>query len=143
MSDSNSATREWLLPTVVLLSLVFCIFANVAPLNTRNQLREAQKIKAQLGCVTLDKAIQKYTKNEANTKHELPNTLRDLVDPPIGSGSFLENEGRDLIDPWDKPYQMERARRSDGTEYILVKTTAPNGTLITQYGIGAKNAYPK
>jgi general secretion pathway protein G len=98
--------------------------------------------KAQLGCKSLAMAIEKYVENEANKKHELPNTLHDLVEPPFGGPSFLRNDEADLLDPWGKPYEMERREFKDGSEYILVRTTAPDGTPICQYGIGT-NAFPK
>jgi hypothetical protein len=97
--------------------------------------------KAQLGCMSIAVAIEAYIDNEANKTHEPPTALRDLVEPPFGGPSFLRNGEADLIDPWGKPYEMERVRRSDGTEYILVKTTAPDGTPISQHGIGP-NARP-
>ena len=98
--------------------------------------------RSQLGCKSLETAIEAYTQHEANTKHEFPTTLNDLVHPPFGGPSFLRNGETDLRDQWGKPYQMERARWPDGEEYILVTTTAPDGTPISQFGIG-KNSRPK
>jgi hypothetical protein len=98
--------------------------------------------KAQLGCTELAVALERYIDSEANTKHEWPTTLRDLLQPPLGGPSFLRNGETDLLDRWGNPYQFERRQRDDGTEYILVKTTAPDGTPISQFGI-AGNAQPK
>lgn len=62
---------------------------------------------------------------------------------PFGGSSFLRHGAEGLIDPWEKRYEMERQQKPDGTAFILVKTTAPDGTLITQFGIGAEHAFPK
>src|SRR5438105_2622731 len=98
--------------------------------------------KAQLGCSSIATAIEAYINNKDNKQHEPPTVLRDLVEPPFGGPSFLRNGAADSLDPWGKPYEMERVRRADGTEYILVKTTAPDGTPISQFGIG-RNATPR
>jgi general secretion pathway protein G len=103
---------------------------------------DAKQAKAQLGCQGLAIAIETYTEHKANTKHVLPRTLHELVNPPFGGPSFLRNGEADLLDPWGKPYEMELIKRSDGSECILVSTTTPDGTPISQFGIGRKNAVP-
>lgn len=100
-----------------------------------------RKSSAQLGCKSLETAIEAYIQDKANPKQEFPTTPNDLFEPLFGGTPFLRNGQADLLDPWGKPYEFERARRFDGTEYILVKTTAPDGTPISQFGIG-KNAKP-
>ncbi len=102
----------------------------------------AKETKAQLGCVVVDKAIREYIRHKSNPKEELPNTLQDLVQPPFGGPSLLEGGQADLIDPWGQPFQMERAKRRDGSEFIIVKTTAPDGTPISQFGVGP-NSVPR
>src|SRR5687768_11782014 len=69
---------------------------------------DVKPAKAQLGCKSLAMAIEKYVENEANTKHEFPTTLHDLVEPPFGGPSFLRHGEEELLDPWGKPYEMER-----------------------------------
>jgi general secretion pathway protein G len=93
---------------------------------------------AQMGCQSLATAVEAYVQNSDNPKHEFPAKLADLLEPPFGGPSFLRNGAQDLLDPWGKPYQMELVRRSDGTEYLLIKTTAPDGREFSQYGIGKK-----
>jgi hypothetical protein len=102
----------------------------------------ARQSRAQLGCKFVEQAIEAYTEHEDNLKHEFPATLDALVHPPWGGSSFLKYGASDLIDPWGKPYEMERVRLPDGTEFILVKATDPDGTPISQFGIGT-NARPK
>jgi hypothetical protein len=81
-------------------------------------------------------AVEAYVYNEANKKHEFPRTLEDLINPPFGGPPFLRNGKYDLVDCWGTPYEMDRIRKADGTEDVLVKTTAPDGTPISQFGIG-------
>src|SRR5436305_999766 len=126
MPNSKSSTPKWLLPTLVMCALLFFTFADIAPWSTETYRLDAQKSRAQLGCTSLAQAIEAYVQHEANKKHELPTALRDLVQPPFGGSSFLRNGEADLLDPWSKPYEMERGRRSDGTEYLLITTTAPD-----------------
>ena len=54
----------------------------------------------------------------------------------------LEMWQADTFDPWGHQYQFQQASRSDGTMYILVTTTAPDQTQISQFGIGP-NARPR
>jgi hypothetical protein len=97
---------------------------------------DTKTAKAQLGCKWLAQAIEAYRTAEANTRHEPPTTLHDLVHPPFGGSTFLKNGADDLRDPWGNEFQMERRQHADGEEYILVYTTAPDGTPVSQYGVG-------
>jgi general secretion pathway protein G len=98
--------------------------------------------KARLYCSELSRAIESYMDAPANTKHEPPRTLNDLIQPPWGGQSLLQDGAKALTDPWGKPFQMEVIKRADGTGYILVFTTAPDGTPTSQFGIGP-NAAPR
>lgn len=103
----------------------------------------ARQSKAQLGCASIATAIEQYINSEANTKQEWPTALHDLLQPPFGGPSFLRNGVADLLDPWGQLYQFEFRRRTDGTEYLLVKTADPHdGTPISQFGIGPKTFLP-
>jgi general secretion pathway protein G len=106
---------------------------------------DPRKARAQLGCVNITFAIEVYMKspmspNRSDATRE-PKSTRDLVYPPFGGPSLLRNGEADLLDPWGNPYQMTHIQRKDGTEYILITTTAPDGTPISQHGIGI-NASP-
>jgi hypothetical protein len=117
---------------VCLLTLLACgwIAENTAPGG------DSKKSRAQLGCKNLDVAIEQYTTSRDNPSAALPRQLSDLLQPPFGGKSFLRNGAADLIDPWGNAYQMEWRTRSDGTPFILVRATDPDGTPITQFGIG-------
>jgi hypothetical protein len=72
----------------------------------------------------------------------MPSGPQDLVQPPFGGQSFLRNGLVDTLDPWGKTYQFQQHTRGDNSVYILVTTTAPDQTPISQLGIGP-NAIPK
>jgi hypothetical protein len=107
-----------------------------------NLIEEHRKAWTQLHLKHMATAVEVYTQCEANKKHELPGSLNDLVSPPFGGPSFLRDGERELIDIWGKPFQAERRRSADGAEYILIWTSTPDGTLISQFGIGTKEAFP-
>jgi len=92
--------------------------------------------------VHLAKAIKVYCELPDNKQGTLPTVPRDLPQPPWGGQTLLENGEADLIDPWGRPYEFEFRTLPDATRFILVRTTAPDGTPITQYGIGP-NAEPR
>ena len=130
---------------VLALTGVLCLVLAIMTghLFTHNGSDDTKTHSAQLGCTSLATAIDAYTQHKDNKQHELPMVLRDLVEPPFGGPSFLRNGETDLLDPWGKPCEMERRQFQDGREYILVKTTAPDGTPISQFGIGEKNSRPR
>jgi hypothetical protein len=145
VNQSTNSKRRIPLALWVALSLLLGILGGFVILTafSCDSGFDAKKCKAQLECQSLATAIEAYGNDPKNTKEELPRTPTDLVQPPWGGSSFLRDGERDLQDPWGNPYQFERVTRKDGTEYILVKTTTPDGTPISQFGIGEKNAAPR
>jgi hypothetical protein len=127
---------------VLLVGLLVTLALVVVTILTTSSGFDAKQSKAELGCKGIAWAIEDYVNHPSNTKQEFPRTLTDLVQPAWGGPSFLNNGFADLIDPWGEPYQTERVRGRDGAEYILVKTTAPDGTPISQFGIGKNLAFP-
>jgi hypothetical protein len=96
-----------------------------------------------LKCKALEQAAEAYHIHTENTKKEYPHSFDDLLQPPWGGPSLLKNGRDDLLDPWGNPFQMEVRTKSDGeTRYILITTVAPDGTPISQYGIGKKSEPP-
>lgn len=145
-SRANRRSAFTLLEVLVVVAILV-ILATVATIATTRYIEEAKKTKAQLGCTTLDKAIKAYTNSSQNpgvTEDEkLPSGPQDLVQVPFGGTSYLQNGPSDIVDPWGKQYQFERRTQPDGTVFILVYTTAPDGTPISQFGVGAQNSQPK
>lgn len=112
------------------------------PLGSVDTDRE-KKEKARLGCRAIVDAIIAYHNSPQNPgvtdEEKLPSGVEDLVMPPFGGTSFLRNGEADTLDPWGKPYQFKPTMRHDGTTFILVKSLAPDGTSITQFGIGPES----
>lgn len=131
---------------VLVVVAILVILATVATIATTSYIEGAKKSKAQLGCVTIEKAIKSYQIDPANPgvmdEEKLPNSPQDLIQPFGSASSKLEGGNNDLLDPWGKQYQFERRTRADNTVYIVVYTMAPDNTKISQYGIGP-NAEPR
>jgi hypothetical protein len=89
----------------------------------------------------ISKAIEVY-RIRIDPEGSPPNSLNELLQPPFGGPSLLEGGADSLIDPWGQQYQMRLDIRPDGTDYVLVYTITPDGTMISQYGIGER-AMPK
>jgi hypothetical protein len=101
----------------------------------------AEKLeKAHLGCVYLDGVSLRYKVHDANPgktdEEKLPPNANALHEPPFHKGSLLKDGRANLIDPWGKPYELTHVKRANGSTYVLIKTTAPDGTPITQFGVG-------
>ena len=93
-------------------------------------------------CVRLSKATDAYVEHPSNSTHAPPPTLSALIKPPWGSSSFLPNGEINLTDPWGNYFILQPRTRADGRPYSLIMTVAPDGTAISQYGIGPK-FFPK
>ncbi|MDY3563292.1 hypothetical protein R5W23_004792 [Gemmata sp. JC673] len=104
--------------------------------------REQQLEQAQVGCKRISDAVTAYVMSPANPgasdEDRWPIEPGHLVNPPFGGTSFLPNGQKDLVDPWGKSYQFRTAQKKDSGDILLVFTTAPNGTPISQFGVGAK-----
>jgi general secretion pathway protein G len=131
---------------VLVVVAILVILATVATVATTRYIEEAKKSKAQLGCQSLATAIEAYQMSASNSgvteQEKMPSGPQDLVTVPFGGPSFLRNGQTDTLDPWGKQYQFDQRTRPDNTMYILVHTTAPDGTPISQLGIGP-NSQPK
>jgi general secretion pathway protein G len=131
---------------VLVVVAILVILATVATVATTRYIEEAKKSKAQLGCQSISQAIEAYQVSASNNgqtdQERMPTDISNLYNPPFGGTSFLRNGQADTFDPWGKAYQFQPHTRQDGTMYILVHTTAPDGTQISQHGIGP-NAQPK
>jgi hypothetical protein len=44
--------------------------------------------------------------------------------------------------PWGQQFTLEPKQKSDGSMYMLVFTTAPDGTPVSNFGIGPQKANP-
>lgn len=139
--DRKSTRRSaFTLLEVLVVVAIIVILASVATVATTRYLEDARKTRAHLGAKTLSTAIDTYIANVANGNNDPPSSLQDLLTPPFGGPSFLRNGSEDLKTPWNgQQYEMEQATRSDGTTYYLVWTKAPDGTEISNFGIGPQS----
>ena len=113
------------------------------PLLLPASTEDTKRVAAMAGCKNIATAVEAFTTNPANPDGTIPRELGDLVRPPFGGPSFLRNGAADLLDPWGHPYTMSVRRRDNGAEYTLIGTTAPDGTPISQYGIGEESVPPR
>ncbi|HSQ54889.1 MAG TPA: prepilin-type N-terminal cleavage/methylation domain-containing protein [Gemmata sp.] len=127
---------------VLVVVAILVILASIATIATTRYIEDAKKTKAQLGCKAIADAIENFVNNPGNPTSIYPQQPTDLIQPFFGGPSLLRNGNADLIDPWNKQYSFQPSQRSDGTQYIIVSTTAQDGTQISQFGIGP-NAQPK
>lgn len=138
------ATRRsaFTLIEVLVVVAILVILATIAAIYVPKQLNEAKKGTAVTGCATIAKAIDSYVMSSSNPgttdEEKMPQSPESLINPGW-STSFLPDGQQSLIDPWGKQYQFKQANKEDGTPYIIVFTTAPDGTPISQHGAGAKS----
>ena len=127
---------------VLVVVAILVILATIAAIYVPKQLNEAKKGTAVTGCATVAKAIDTYSLSSSNPglsdEERLPPAPESLANPGW-STSFLPDGHQSLIDPWGKQYQFQSTAKDDGTPYILVFTYAPDGTPISQHGVGAKS----
>ena len=146
-TTSRKATRRaaFTLLEVLVVVAILVILAGIGVVATTRYLEDAKKSKAQMQCVALAQACEAYKLNPGSNG-EYPTNLTELVNPPFGS-SFLKNGMNDLNSPWTVngqamqfQYQIMQSQsdqtQSSGFPYVSV--TAPDGTLISNFGIGPK-----
>ncbi len=142
----RSRRSAFTLIEVLVVVAILVILATIAAVAVPKQLDEAKKSKAVLGCATIKKAIDSYQISASNPgvsdDEKMPQDIVQLYQVPWGAASFLPDGASSALDPWGKPYAFERRQHGDGTMFIFVKTTAPDGTQISQYGVGP-NSEPK
>jgi general secretion pathway protein G len=145
LSTTRRASRRaaFTLLEVLVVVAILVILASVGVVATTRYLEDARKSQAQLQCKGLSQAAEAYMIHPANTGGAQP-TLQDLATPSFGT-SFLKNGQADLNSPWptsSATYILEFRTARDGITLIpFVYITAPDGTQISQYGIG-NNAQP-
>lgn len=124
---------------VLVVVAILVILAGVGVVATTKYLEDAKKKQAVLQCKSLENACEVYFMNE-QSGGDYPQNLADLLNPfggTAGAGSLLKNGDRDLMDPWNQPYQYNsNAVRRDGTRGVEVFTVSRDGIRINQHGIG-------
>jgi hypothetical protein len=134
---------KWLTPGTLLVLFALLLGAGVlSEISAPIASPDTKELKAHLGCQSLAYACEAYRDHERNEKHEFPRALGDLLHPPWGGSTFLKSGEADLVDPWGSQFQLEQREFADGTKFVLIRTKSPDGTPITQFGIG-QNAEPR
>jgi general secretion pathway protein G len=122
---------------VLVVVAIIVILAGVGVVATTRNLEEARKSKAQLACKGIADSIQAFKMSAANQDNVDVADLGQLINPPWGGTGFLKNGQDDLKSPWPNVnYQLKQAVMGDGSDGVLVYIIAPDGTGISQFGIG-------
>ena len=143
MKLSTAANRSrrsaFTLIEVLVVVAILVILASVGIVGYMRYMEDAKKTQAQLQCKTIAEACQAYYMN-AQSQGNYPQDLNELILPFGGTGgtqSFLKDGQKDLLDPWGRQYQYNpNVQGPDGTIRVLVYCTAPDGTPISQHGVG-------
>lgn len=104
-----------------------------------------KKRRAVAGCALLAKATERYVGHQSPGVHGAmwPESLNDLLDPPSAyGGPQLPNGLADLTDPWGQTYFYTSIPYPHNGRGVLILTTAPDGTMISQHGIGREALPP-
>ncbi|MFO0805680.1 MAG: type II secretion system protein GspG [Gemmataceae bacterium] len=122
---------------VLVVVAILVILATVASIAVTRNLDDARKSKAQLQAKAIASAMEQYYINQ-NSQNQYPTTLQELVTPPWGGTSFLNDPQADMTDPWGQQFQIQQSQATDGSlaGKPLVYTKAPDGVPISQHGVG-------
>ena len=126
---------------VLVVVAILVILATVASSAVTANLETAKKQKAQLQAAAIAKAMETYYINPSSG-NQYPTSLSELITPPWGGSSLLNDPQSDLIDPWGGQFQIQQAASNDNSIQgkPLVFTTAPDQTKISQFGIGPQQS---
>ena len=139
---SPARRSAFTLMEVLIVVAIIVILAGGAVIAIPRILEDVKKSRAHTSAVNIAKMCEAYKINSANVDQSYPSGINDLIQPPFGGASYLTNGPSDLMTPWNGQFTIEPKEKSDGSVYILVWTTAPDGTPISNFGIG-QAAMPK
>jgi general secretion pathway protein G len=128
---------------VLVVVAILVILATVATVATTRYLETARKSKAQLQAANIAKAVDAFHTDPNNTGTQLQ-TLSDLAVSGAGYGTaYLKNGMEDLKNPWGGQFDVKflPGRNGDGSDRYLIWTQSPDGTYITQFGVGNNSQY--
>ena len=125
---------------VLVVVAILVILAGVGVVATTRYLDDAKKSKAQLQAATIYKAMEAFHLNP-NSGGVYPSSLQELTNPPWGGSSFLNDPVADLTDPWNQQFQIQQSQANDNSVQgkPLVYTKAPDGVVISNFGIGPQS----
>lgn len=138
---SRAARRPgFTLLEVLVVVAILVILATVASIAVTSNLENAKKSKAQLQAAAIAKAMETYYINP-NSGNQYPTTIQELVTPPWGGSSLLNDPVADITDPWGHQFQIQQAPSNDNALLgkPIVYTIAPDQVPISQHGIGPQS----
>jgi hypothetical protein len=107
---------------VVVIVLAAVMYAVACP----RYLGPTRSGKAALQAKDIVCACEAYRDNPGSGK-KYPNTLIELVRPPFGGGSYLQNGEADLIDPWGNRFEYRVEPNAAGETEVRVWTVGVLG----------------
>jgi general secretion pathway protein G len=135
---SPARRSAFTLMEVLIVVAIIVILAGGAIIAVPRILEDVKKSRAHTSAVNLAKMCEAYKINPANPTGDYPSSPQELLQPPFGGASYLTNGMEDLNTPWGQQFSLEPQQKPDGTLYMLVHTTAPDGTPVSNFGIGPK-----
>jgi hypothetical protein len=118
-----------------LLAVWFAVWLLVAVFTASPGIDNDETL-AMLHCQQLAYAANAYLNHPANPDHKLPTSIGDLTHPPWGGPSLYKGVAEKPLDPWGGSFRMEQRQMTDGTPCVIFWTVKPDGTRISQFGIG-------
>ena len=137
LSRSRAARRAaFTLLEVLVVVAILVILAGVASVSVIRNLDDAKKSKAQLQAKNIATAMEAYFTN-GSSGNAYPSSIQELVSPPWGGPSYLKDPQQDILDPWGQQFQFSHGSTDNSLQGTpVVFTIAPDGTKISQYGVG-------
>ena len=134
---SLSRRSAFTLVEILVVVAIIVILATVASVAVTANLESAKKSKAQLQATAIAKAMEIYYLN-TNSGSQYPASVTELITPPWGGPSLLNDPTHDLTDPWGGQFQIQQAPSNDGSILgkPIVFTRSPDGVNISQHGVG-------
>lgn len=128
-----------LLEVLVVVAIII-ILATVASVAVIRNIDDAKKNSAQLKAKNLQTAMEAYYANPSSG-NVYPTSWQELIQPHWGGSSFLKDPINDILDPWGQEYRIGNANTDGSIQGVpLVYTIAPDGTPISQFGVGPEKS---
>ena len=114
---------------VLVVVAILVILASVGTISVLRFLEGAKQDKARTDMQTLYKACKAYY---VQTNGQWPQSLEELVTPPQGGRSFVEQGTEALVSPFNRqPYQLSyRQSPTSGEEEPVISLTTPDGQVL-------------
>jgi len=126
---------SWFRFSTLLTSVAGAIFLFLVVVTATTDT-DGKAIQTHLLCKELASAAEAYKDHPENPGRRLPSSLGDLFHPPWGGPSLYKYGAEEPRDSWENPFRTEPRQMPDGRDYLFVWTEKPDGTKISQFGVG-------